>query len=259
MLRLALASSALALSAAAAAAAPAVGLVGDRTLVMFDTETLAVTGTVEVEGAERLHGLDLRPSSGSVVAVTDDMRLVTLDLATGMATDLATMDVELPASDAAVVVDFNPMADRLRLMTGTTNHRVNPETGEVTVDGSLAFEAGDASEGTEPMVVAAAYTNSFGTPEETAMYDIDAGLGALVRQTAPNDGTLATIGQLGIAEATEPMAFDIQTTEDGTNTAWLVTNNVLYTVDLETGAATAQGAIVGVEGAIRDFAVLPAM
>jgi hypothetical protein len=91
------------------------------------------------------------------------------------------------------------------------------------------------------------------------MYDIDAGLGALVRQTAPNDGTLATVGMLGIAEATKPMVFDIQTTEDGTNTAWLVTNNVLHSVDLETGAATAQGAIEGAEGAIRDFAVLPAM
>jgi hypothetical protein len=259
MLRLALVSSALALSAATVAAAPAVGLAGDRTLVLFDTETLEVTGTMEVEGVGRLHGLDLRPSNGTLVGVTDDGRLVTIDPATGTATVLATMSTPLPAGDGAVVVDFNPVADRLRLMTGTTNHRVHPDTGEVTVDGSLAFEAGDANEGAEPAVVAAAYINSFGSPEATAMYDVDAGLGALVQQTAPNDGTLATIGTLGIENAAEPMAFDIQTTEDGTNSAWLIVGNVLHAVSLETGAATAQGTIEGAGDAIRDLAVLPAM
>jgi hypothetical protein len=194
MLRFAHSGSALVLWTTAAAAAPAVGLVGDRTLVMFDTDTLEVASILDVEGVERLHGLDWRPGNGTVVAVTDDMRLVTLDLATGMATDLAKMNVELPVSEAAVVVDFNPMADRLRLMTGTTNHRVNPDTGEVTVDGSLAFEAGDTNEGAAPAIVAAAYINSFGTPEATAMYDIDATIVALIRQTSPNDGTLAAIG-----------------------------------------------------------------
>jgi hypothetical protein len=259
MLRLAaLTTSALAVSTTIAAAAPAVGLAGDRTLVMFDTETLEVTGTMEVEGVDGLLGLDLRPSDTTLVGVTTDNRIVTIDRATGAATDLSTMDTDFPAGDRAVVVDFNPMADRLRLMTETTNHRVNVDTGEVTVDGSLAFEEGDANAGATPNIVAAAYTNSFGSPEETAMYDIDATLGALIRQTAPNDGTLATIGSLGIAEATEPMSLDVQTTEDGTNSAWLVTNNVLYAVDLETGAATAQGAIAGSEDMeIRDFTVLP--
>jgi hypothetical protein len=259
MLRLALASSAFALSAATVAAAPAVGLAGDRTLVLFDTETLEVAGTMEVDGVERLHGLDLRPSNGTLVGVTDDDRLVTIDWTTGAATHLATLSTPLPAGGAAVVVDFNPVADRLRLMTGTTNHRVHPDTGEVTVDGSLAFEAGDANEGAEPGVVAAAYTNSFGSPEATAMYDVDAGLGALLQQTAPNDGTLVTIGMLGIEGASGPMAFDVQTTEDGTNTAWLIVGNVLHEVSLETGAPTAQGEIGGAEEPIRDVAVLPAM
>ena len=59
-------------------------------------------------------------------------------------------------------------------MTGTTNHRVNVETGEVTVDGGLAFEANDMHAGEAPAIVAAAYINSYGKPETTAMFDIDA-------------------------------------------------------------------------------------
>lgn len=252
-------TTALALSLSAAAAAPAIGLAGDRTLVMFDTESLEVTGMMEVEGVTRLHGIDLRPANNTLVGVTDDNRIVTIDPATGAATDLSTMDTELPATDAQVVVDFNPAADRLRLMTGTTNHRVNVDTGEVTVDGNLVFEAGDANEAAEPMVVAVAYINSFGQPEETAMFDIDAGLGALLQQTSPNDGILATIGDLGIAEPGEMMGFDVQTTEAMENSAWLVTNNTLYSVDLETGAATEAGPIEGAEADIRDITIMPAM
>lgn len=261
MFRLAaLSTSALALTVSAAAAATGVGLTDDRTLVMFDTETLEVTGTMDVEGVDRLLGIDLRPSNNTLVGVTDDMRIVTIDTATGAATDLSTMDTPLEMmDDMPVIVDFNPMADRLRLMTGTTNHRVNVDTGEVTVDGPLAWAPDDANMAAEPMIAAAAYINSYGTPEATAMYDIDAGLGALVQQTSPNDGVLATIGMLNVTDAGDNMAFDIQTDAEGMNMAWLITNNTIHSVDLETGAATAAGEITGVEGDIRDLTVLPAM
>lgn len=251
-------TSALALSLTAAAAATGVGLTDDRTLVMFDTETLEVTGTMDVEGVDRLLGIDLRPSNNTLVGVTDDMRIVTIDTATGAATELSTMDTPLEVTDMPVIVDFNPMADRLRFMTGTTNHRVNVDTGEVTVDGSLNWTAEDENSEAAPMVVAAAYINSYGTPEATAMYNIDAGLGALLQQTAPNDGTLATIGMLNVENPGEAMAFDVQTDAEGANMAWLVTNNTIHSVDLETGAATAAGTIEA-EGQIRDLAVLPAM
>ncbi len=159
------------------------------------------------------------------------------------------------ASFEGAIVDFNPMADRLRLMgTDGTNYRVNPDDGMVTVDGSLAFEDGDMHEGETPAIVAAAYTNSFGKPEATAMYDIDATIVALIRQTAPNDGTLAAIGKLGI-EGADNYAFDIASTEDLNNTGYLVAGSALYTVDLETGAATEVGAVEGGED-FRDIAIL---
>jgi hypothetical protein len=254
-----IASTMLVSSAAAATAAPVLGLTGDKTLVMFDAEKPAVTKTMDVTGVEKLVGIDFRPGNKTVIGVTPEHGIVTIDLDTGAATEVAKMDKMLNVTDAPVVVDFNPMADRLRFMTGTTNHRVHPDTGAVTVDGMLAFEEGDMHKAETPNIVAAAYTNSIGKPEQTAMYNIDATIGALIQQTKPNDGTLKAIGKLGIEGTPAAFAFDIHGMEGGKNSAYLVANKVLYTVNLETGAATEVGAITGVQNELRDIAVLPKM
>lgn len=252
-------TSGLVLAAAAAHAAPVLGLAGDKTLVMFDTDKPEITKTMEVTGVTKLAGIDYRPGTKTVVGVTADNAIVTIDLATGAATEVAKMDKPLAMTEAPVIVDFNPMADRLRYMTGTTNHRVHPDTGAVTVDGTLAFEEGDMHKGEVPNIVAAAYINSFGKPEKTAMYNIDATIGALIQQTKPNDGTLKAIGKLGIEGKPSAYGFDVQTTEDGKNTAWLVADNMVYTVNIETGAATKSGMITGTDALVRDIAILPAM
>ena len=127
-----LASMALTASAGIAVSAPVLGLMGDKTLVMFDTEKPAVTKSMDVTGVDRLVGIDFRPGNKTVVGVTPDHNIVTIDLETGAATEVAKMDKMLTLADAPVVVDFNPAADRLRFMTGTTNHRVHPDTGAVT-------------------------------------------------------------------------------------------------------------------------------
>lgn len=254
-----IASALLATSTTFAFAAPVLGLAGDKTLVMFDTDKPAVSKTMDVTGVEKLVGIDFRPGTKTVVGVTADNTIVSINLETGAATEVAKMDKPLTMTQAPVIVDFNPMADRLRYMTGTTNHRVHPDTGAVTVDGTLAFEDADMHKGETPNVVAAAYTNSFGKPEKTAMYNIDATIGALVQQTKPNDGTLKSIGKLGIETKPATYAFDIQTTADGKNTAMLVAGTALYTVNLETGKATKAGDITGVDLPLRDIAVLPAM
>jgi hypothetical protein len=256
--RIAMITSASILAAAAAQAAPVLGLVGDKTLVMFDTEKPDVTKTMDVTGVDKLVGIDFRPGTKTVIGVTPDSSIVSINLETGAATAVAKMDKPLAMTEAPVIVDFNPMADRLRYMTGTTNHRVHPDTGAVTVDGTLAYEDGDMHKGETPNIVAAAYTNSYGKPEKTAMYTIDATIGALIQQTKPNDGTLKAIGKLGISGKPAAYAFDIQTTEDGKNTAWLAAAKTLYTVNLETGAATEVGKISGTEMELRAIAVLPA-
>ena len=243
------------LAATSAHAATAIALVDGNTLVTFDTETRAATATVEVSGVDSLAGIDQRPADGMLYGVTNAGEVVTIDTASGAATVKSTLSEKLPSYDGAIV-DFNPMADRLRLMaTDGTNHRVNVDDGAVTVDGSLAFEDADMHAGETPAIVAAAYINSFGKPEATAMYDIDATIVGLIQQAPPNDGVLKAIGKLGV-EGGSAYGFDISATADLVNTAYLVIDNTLHTVNLETGAAESLGAIEGVEGSITDIAIL---
>lgn len=248
----------LAASALPVLATPAIGLVGDKTLVMIDSETATVTATMQVTGVDMLLGIDLRPATGQIIGVTGTQAIVEIDPETGAATQISQMDTLLPVAEgASVIVDFNPKANKLRFMSGTTNRRVDIETGAVTVDGTLAYEAGDMHAGEAPAIVAAAYINSFGRPETTAMFDIDATIVALIQQTSPNDGTLAAIGKLEIP-ASDIYAFDIATDAEGTNTAWLVAGGRLHTVSLSDGKVTASWELKGLPGAVRDITFLTA-
>ena len=250
----------MALAASTAMAAPlsaqtAIGLVGDKTIVTIDLSDASVANSVTLEGPALL-GIDYRAATGQIIGVTAEQAVIAIDPATGAVTALSQMAVKLPVGDMPVVVDVNPVPDRLRFMTGTTNHRVNMDTGEVIVDGDLHFDAADANAGTAPMIVAVGYINSFGKPEATAMYDIDASLGALIRQTAPNDGTLATIGDLGVTP-NGPLSFDVAGSAEGVNTAWLGTGDALHTVDLGTGKVIESWTVSGLDGMIRDLTIMP--
>ncbi|RYE55934.1 MAG: DUF4394 domain-containing protein, partial [Hyphomicrobiales bacterium] len=138
-LRAALVIGTAGLAVTAAQAATAIALVDGNTLVTFDTETRAASATVEVTGVDGLAGIDQRPADNLLYGVTLAGEVVTIDTATGAATVKSTLSEKLPSYEGAIV-DFNPMADRLRLMgTDGTNHRVNVDDGMVTVDGSLAY------------------------------------------------------------------------------------------------------------------------
>lgn len=237
----------------------AIGLTGDRTLHQIDLASATVKASMEVEGVTRLLGIDLRPGTGQLIGVTDSFDIIAIDPMTGAVTPVSTMNTPLPVTgETPVIVDFNPMADRLRFMAGTVNHRVNVDTGEVTVDGALAYDPADANAGAAPAIVAAAYINAFGKPDATAMFNIDSGLGALIQQTSPNDGVMVTIGSLGI-EASASYAFDVATDAAGTNTAWLVTADKLHILSLETGAVLESRDLQGTGGALlRDITVMTA-
>lgn len=237
----------------------AIGLSGDKTLHQIDAATATVKASMEVEGVTRLLGIDLRPATGQLIGVTDTFDIVEIDPMTGAATKISTMNTPLPVmGDAPVIVDFNPMADRLRFMSGTTNHRVNVDTGEVIVDGSLAYESADMHAGEEPAIAAAAYINSFGKPDSTAMFNIDSTIVALIQQTSPNDGVLAAIGKLGI-DGSDSYAFDVATDADGNNTAWLATSDKLHTVSLEDGTVQESWDLMETGGAmLRDITFMTA-
>jgi hypothetical protein len=252
-----IAAAAAALLAGGAQAQTAVGLTADGRLVTLDLATGAAGTTVPVSGAGgRLVGIDVRPADGRLYGLTDALGLVVLDAATGTATPLRTLAEPLDTS-GPVIVDFNPAADRLRLIDRTGRSlRVDVDAGTAVVDGSLAYAAGDAGAGVAPAVVAGAYTNSVAGVRGTELFDLDAARDALLLQSPPNDGALQTRGPLGI-DLPVAAAFDILLDADEENLAFLAAGGVLYRVDLDVGTATRTAALSGDASALIDLAVLP--
>ena len=207
--------------------------------------------------AGKVLGIDVRPADGMLYAVGADGGIYTVDTKTGKATMKSKLETMLPRWRLATV-DFNPAADRLRLMGNDgTSLRVNVDDGKVTKDGNHKFADADMHKGEKPNVVAGAYSNSVKGTKETALYNIDGTIGALVKQAPPNDGILNAIGKLGIKADT--VAFDIWSDGQGKNDAWLMAGDTLYSVDLASGKATMAAKISGAKGVVRDIAILPAM
>jgi trimeric autotransporter adhesin len=201
--------------------------------------SIAVTG---LKSGETLLGIDTRPANGLIYGLTSASNLYTLDPNSGAASLVSTMSQPFTGTTVAGF-DFNPVADRLRLVGDNDQSlRINVDTGAVIVDGNLAYAAGDANFGANPAVTAAAYTNAIASPTSTQLYDIDAALDVLTLQNPPNNGTLTTIGALGTDFGTLG-GFDIISTAEGTNAAFAVSNSTLYSIDLQTGAASNLGTI----------------
>ena len=226
-----------------AEASKLVALTDNNTLVSFDSDNPGASQFTEVTGVEGvLLGIDTRPANGAIYSIDTQNNIYTIDAESGEATYVSTLDMPFEGGIISGF-DFNPVADRLRLVgDNDQDFRINVDTGEVTVDGMLAFADGDDSDGVNPNVTGAAYTNSFDGTTSTQLYDIDTLLNDLLLQNPPNDGTLVTIGDLGIDVA--PLAgFDIVSAVEGDNTAYAATNTTLYSIDLNTGEASDLGAV----------------
>jgi len=234
-----------------AMAATVVGLSGDSELHWLDTESWTRTGGVTVTGVDgRLLGIDVRPADGTLYGVFADGTLARIDPQTGAATKVSTLATKL-ADGVAATVDFNPVADKLRVMgSDGTSLRTTVETGEVVTDGSHAY-----ADGQSPNIIAGAYTNSYKGTEQTQLFNIDGAAGWLVLQDPPNDGKLNPVGEIGVKPS--EVGFDIASDGKGGNQAWLVIEGRFHLVDLETGAITEAGTIEGAN--VRDIAILPAM
>ena len=231
------------------------GLTGSGQLAVFGLDNAAaslVTRTVTGLGSERLIDLDVNTNGGALTGLSASGNLYTIDPASGAAT--FTVTALAPGVGTPEVIDFNPAAQRLRVLSaGDMNYRLTPATtaatsGVVTADGQLMYSAGETNAGKNPNLVAAAYTNSFKNfkPDATAtvLYSVDADLDILVKHTstalpapAGNFSTLNTVGLLGI-DATANTGFDIV----GADEAYLSVSSAgatrLYGLNLTSGAAT---------------------
>ncbi|CAA9547901.1 MAG: hypothetical protein AVDCRST_MAG33-632 [uncultured Thermomicrobiales bacterium] len=191
---------------------------GDADTAITSDTSLEITGLGD---GENLIGIDIRPATDQLFAISDASIVYFIDVTTGVA--VAPGAATDPAIEAdALGFDFNPTVDRIRVDVSTTqNLRLNPDTGAVgtnpdtsepTIDGNIAFAEGDENVDATPAVVGAGYTNSVADAEETQLYVIDAETDVLALQDPPNDGTLNTVGSLDV-DVNGSAAFDI--TVDG--------------------------------------------
>ncbi|SIO56059.1 protein of unknown function [Singulisphaera sp. GP187] len=249
----------------------AFGVTTASVLIQFDPATASVVSAKQITNigaGETIQGIDFRPATRQLYALTTDAnqtgRLYTINTTSAIAGLESTINV--PVTGTHFGLDFNPVSDRLRVVSDSDlNLRIDVATGNATTDGTLAYNAGDPSAGQDPNVVGSAYTNNFTGTTVTTLYQIDLNLDIVAIQSPPNDGTLATVGGLGV-DATSVVGFDVLTTGEKaspTNQAIAALQvggtTGLYTVNLTTGAATLIGPYSDVMvGELIGFAIEPA-
>ena len=249
------------------------------TLTLGATPTLVDTGdTLTFNGlmdGERVLGLDIRTTSleqgkdtGYVLTSASRVAPVIDNATDPTVLDLAeAVTLSVPLSGTQFGVDFNPRADLLRILSDTAqNLRVNLQegrelAGEARAAGFAFVDGTPRVTSTAPQIVATAYrANNPGGGR--FQYALDARDSSLARVVVPNDGALVRVGALGVtlpingAGAAE-QSFDIVPAGSGEiglaalRTAG-ATVSTLYTLNLDTGAATAVGPIgdAGVVNAI---------
>ncbi len=241
------------------APATLIGLNNTNQLITFDSAspgtisaTIAITG---LGAGETVVGIDFRAATGELYGLTIDGsnagKLYAIDATTGAASGSVALAAD-PAdatspftalSGTNFGLDFNPVADRLRVVSDTEqNLRINVDTGLVTTDLVIS---------TNSTLAGAAYTNSFAGASSTQLFDIDVAGDRLVLQSPPNDGTITTVGVgLGV-DANGVSGFDIVSTRaaNGTVTdsafaALTVAGSTgLYSINLTTGTAALVGTV----------------
>lgn len=225
-------------------------------------ERRPVTG---LPAGDRLVGIDFRVAKGVLYALSQAGRLYTLDIPTGALRPVGAAPAALPLVGSVFGFDFNPAADRIRVVSNTgQNLRLHPDTGAavdgdpvvegVQPDPALRYAWSDVNARRKPDIAGAAYTYNPNDSKITTNYAIDRALGVLVMQgsregttpvVSPNTGQLRTVGSLGLGPLTD-VAFDIA---DVGNTALIAVRTAadshtrLHQVDLATGATRPLGVV----------------
>jgi Domain of unknown function (DUF4394) len=235
-----------------------VGLTTDGRLVRFDAATPGRTrgiGKVKgLSGDQSLVGVDYRVQDGRLHGVGNAGGIYTLSTGDAAATKVGQLTVAL--SGTSFGVDFNPAANRLRVVSDTgQNLRHNlddatattpPLAGTTVMDGTLTVPPAT----TPAMGVAgAAYTNNDLDPNTaTTLFDLDTAADQLVVQSPANAGALAPTGKL-LVDAGPVAGFDIYSRTAfgatqanlGFATVSVLGRSSLYQVSLLTGRATRIG------------------
>jgi hypothetical protein len=236
-------------------------LTTDQRLVRFrecQPDRFSLIDTVSgLSGSDTsLVGIDFRVQDGRLYGVGNGGGIYVID--TDTATALLVSQLTVALSGTMFGVDFNPAADRLRIVSDTgQNLRHNLNAGGTTImDLALNYTPATPAAG----ITAVAYTNNDLDPNTgTTLFDVDTTLNQVAIQSPPNNGSLVAVGQLTV-DADSPAGFDIFTDlRNGVaggqrGFASLVTAGVsgFYYIDLLTGRATLVG---GFDDPVIDVAV----
>jgi hypothetical protein len=195
-----------------------VGLTTDGRLVRFDADspgrTRGIGRVKNLAGDQSLVGVDYRVQDGKLYGVGNAGGIYTLSSDDARATRVGQLTVAL--SGTSFGVDFNPAANRLRVVSNTgQNLRHNlddatatapPLAGMTMMDGTLTVPPA-----TTPVmgVAGAAYTNNDLDPNTaTTLFDLDTVADQIVVQSPANAGALAPTGKL-LVDAGPVAGFDI--------------------------------------------------
>jgi hypothetical protein len=238
-------------ASAARLSAKAIGLTDDGRLVRFSlTKPAAVTPFGPIRGltpGSRLIGIDYRVQDRYLYGVGNDGAVYQLFPSSGATAATPVGSLTVPLAGTTFDIDFNPAADRLRIVSDTgQNLRHDLNTGVTTMDGLLSYVPPTAAMG----INAAAYTNNdLSAATATTLFDIDTMLDQVVLQAPPNAGTLLPTGSLGV-DSRGDAGFDIQTAlaagQADSNRAFATlrvsdTGSQLYRISLLTGRAQLVG------------------
>ncbi|GAA3815545.1 DUF4394 domain-containing protein [Streptomyces phyllanthi] len=233
----------------------AVGLTRDQRLVTFRTDrpgaVIPLGKVFGLKGDTMLVGIDYRVQNNKLYGVGDKGGIYTLREIGARATKVSQLTA--PLQGKSFGVDFNPAANRLRVISDTgQNLRHNlddpqgaPAAGMTAVDGTLTnppvppATTGATAQG----VTGAAYTNNdLDATTATTLFDLDTAQDQVSVQSPANAGNLAPTGKLGV-DVPPNSGFDIYSSaRNGTNTGYAVTGDRAFRVNLLTGRATATGA-----------------
>ena len=162
-----------------------------------------------------LIGIDFRVQDGQLYGVGNTGGVYTIDTKTAQAAFVNSLTVT--PDGTAFGVDFNPAADRLRIISDTgQNLAHNVNTGGVTAtNGMLTYTAPPAAAVVALGVTGAAYTNNdLNEPTTgTTLFDLDTTLDQIAIQSPPGNGILVATGQLGV-DAGPQVGLDIYTRLD---------------------------------------------
>lgn len=253
----------------------------DMQLVQFRStapeQWLEVKPLSGLAAGERLLGIDFRVHKGVLYALADSGRVYTVDTDSGAASAVPGSLPVVGPKGSVFGFDFNPAADKLRVVSlEGQNLRLNPDNNAtvdfdakmegVQADGALRFTDGDRMSGKAPRLLAAAYTYNKDNEKLTTNFALDAS-GALLMQgtregvqpaVSPNLGVLYTVGMLGTGELADA-TLDIADTDNQALAAARTPvdpTTRLWRVDLDTGRATDLGR-VGNGGGVLGMAIEP--